>query len=364
MKINHLLTVCMTAAFLCGFGVWSILKPDNAASVSERRPLAQLPEISKDTVMSGEFMADFESYTLDQFPLRDDFRTLKSMTAFYVLRQKDNNDIYIRDGYAAKLEYPMDTDSIRHAADRFRFVYEQFLRDSGSAVYLSVIPDKSYFMAAENGYPSLDYDEFVSELRENTGFAEYIDIFDTLELSDYYRTDSHWRQENITDTARRLADGMGVSLSAEYTKVKVNAPFYGVYFGQSALPLRADEMYYLDSDHLHECTVFDLETNSYVPVYDIEKTTGKDPYEMFLEGPKSLITIEDPAAATDRELICFRDSFGSSIAPLLAGGYRKITLVDIRYISPALLGQFVSFEGQDVLFLYSTSVLNNSITIK
>lgn len=354
----------MTAAFLFGFCAWSILKADNDTSVSERRPLAQLPEVSKDTVISGEFMTDFETYTLDQFPLRDRFRTLKSVTAFYVLRQKDNNDIFIRDGYAAKLEYPMDTDSVHHAAERFRFVYEQFLKDSGSAVYISVIPDKSYFMAAENGYPSLDYDEFVSELRENTEFAEYIDIFDCLELSDYYSTDSHWRQEKIPDAARRLADNMGVSLTAEYTRVKVDTPFYGVYFGQSALPLKADEMYYLDSNYLHECKVFDLETNSYVPVYDTEKAAGKDPYEMFLEGPKSLLTIENPAATTDKELICFRDSFGSSIAPLLAEGYRKITLVDIRYISPALLGQFVNFEGQDVLFLYSTSVLNNSITIK
>lgn len=364
MKIDHILTVCMTAAFLCGFCVWSILKADESTSVSERRPLAQLPEVSKDAVMSGEFMSDFESYTLDQFPLRDSFRTLKSATAFYVLRQKDNNDIFIRDGYAAKLEYPMDTASVDRAAERFHFVYEQFLKDSGSAVYISVIPDKSYFTAKEYGYPSLDYGEFVSELRSNTEFARYIDIFDTLELSDYYRTDSHWRQEEITSAARRLADGMGVPLSAEYTKVKVDADFYGVYFGQSALPLPPDEMYYLDSEYLHECTVFDQETDSYVPVYDTEKATGKDPYEMFLAGPKSLLTIDNPAATTDKELICFRDSFGSSIAPILAEGYRKITLVDIRYISPAILGKFISFEGQDVLFLYSTSVLNNSITIK
>ena len=52
------------------------------------------------------------------------------------------------------------------------------------------------------------------------------------------------------------------------------------------------------------------------------------------------------------------------ITPLLAEGYAKITLVDIRYISPSVLGQFLTFAQQDVLFLYSTSVLNNSITIK
>lgn len=362
MKLNTILTVGMTAAFLGGFSAWSILKPDDTLSVSERRPLAQLPAVSKDAVLSGEFMSGFETYALDQFPARDAFRTLKSVTAFYVLRQKDNNYICIQDGYAAKLEYPMDTASLQYAAERFRFVYEQFL--SGSDVYLSVIPDKSCFLAKENGYPSVDCGAFADELRKNMDFAEYIDISDKLELSDYYRTDTHWRQEEIADVARYLAGSMGVSLQAEYTSVKVDTPFYGVYFGQSALPLPADTLYYLDSDFLHGCTVFDFETDSDIPVYDQSKAAGKDPYELFLSGPKSLLVIENPAAATEKELICFRDSFGSSIAPLLAEGYRKITLVDIRYISPVMLGQFISFEGQDVLFLYSTSVLNNSVTIK
>ena len=96
----------------------------------------------------------------------------------------------------------------------------------------------------------------------------------------------------------------------------------------------------------------------------MEKAAGKDPYELFLSGPKSLLTIENPSAHTEKELIVFRDSFGSSIAPLLAEGYAKITLVDIRYLSPQMLDRFITFTDQDVLFLYSVSVLNNSVTIK
>ena len=85
---------------------------------------------------------------------------------------------------------------------------------------------------------------------------------------------------------------------------------------------------------------------------------------MFLSGSLSLITIENPNATTDKELVIFRDSFGSSIAPLLVEGYAKVTLVDIRYIASDLVGRFVDFENQDVLFLYSTLVLNNSVTLK
>ena len=49
---------------------------------------------------------------------------------------------------------------------------------------------------------------------------------------------------------------------------------------------------------------------------------------------------------------------------MLLSGYSRITLVDIRYIQPDYLGQFIDFENCDVLFLYSSLVLNNSDTLK
>ena len=364
VKIKNIILVILTAAFLFGFLLWSILKPTDEQSVSERRQLAKFPAVNGETLLSGSFMTDFEKYTLDQFPLRDQFRTVKAVTAFYIFGQKDNNDIYIKDGFAAKLEYPMNEDSIKYAASRFQFVYDKFIANKDMNVYLSVIPDKNYFMAEENGYPSIDYEKFISDMRELTGFAEYIDITTLLELSDYYSTDTHWRQEKLTDVARHLAAEMGVELSAEYTVNKVDTPFYGVYYGQSALPLPSDDLYYLENSILNDCKVYDHETGKYISVYDLEKTNGNDPYEMFLSGSKSLLTIENPSPTTDKELIIFRDSFGSSIAPLLAEGYAKIILVDIRYISPIMLDRFIEFTNQDVLFIYSTSVLNNSVTIK
>ena len=57
----------------------------------------------------------------------------------------------------------------------------------------------------------------------------------------------------------------------------------------------------------------------------------------------------------------FRDSFGSSIAPLLIENYRKITLIDFRYINEKLIEQYIKFENQDILFLYSVPVLNSGI---
>ena len=76
--------------------------------------------------------------------------------------------------------------------------------------------------------------------------------------------------------------------------------------------------------------------------------------------------IKSPLAGTQKRLIIFRDSFTSSLAPLLLEAYQEIILVDTRYISSTLLGEYVDFEKPDtqILFLYNTLLLNNSSMLK
>lgn len=363
-KRKNLAVLCLTSAFLLTFLLWSILKPDDVVSESERRALAQKPALSAASVWSGAYMKEFETYTLDQFPLRDRFRQLKALVLRDVLREKDNHGIYIADGYAAKLDYPIRTESVRHAAERFKALYERDLAGTDVTVYQCVIPDKNLFLAEQNGYPAIDYDEFAALVADSMPYAAAIDLTPALSLDCYYRTDLHWRQETLLPAAKLLAGAMGISLSGSYETETAPDLFGGVYSGQSALPLAPEPFRWLTNETLRACTVYDYETGREIPVYDMDALTGEDAYSFFLSGSKALLTITNPNAQTDRELVIFRDSFASSLAPLLAEGYAAITLVDIRYLQPERLGNWISFENQDVLFLYSVPVLNSSETIR
>lgn len=366
-EMKNKIVACVTVVFFLSVSVWAWLKSADAFSESERRELAQLPEVTLGTVKSGTFMAEFEDYTLDQFPMRDLLRTVKAVTSLSVFRQSDNHDIYIVNDYASKLEYPLKEASIERTGQRFQYVYDKYMAETDVKLYFSIIPDKNYFLAEENGYLSLDYDKLFQIMSRNTEYMKYIDITGLLSLEDYYRTDTHWRQERLVPVAEKIGQEMGVELTGEYEVKTLDHPFYGVYYGQSALPLLADEIQYLTSKTMENCVVYDFQNGKSGGVYDMEKAYGKDSYEMFLSGSLPLLTIENPDAdlqAADRELIIFRDSFGSSIAPLFIEGYARITLVDIRYIHPDLLKNYIRFDDQDVLFLYSTLVLNNGETIK
>lgn len=356
-------TVITVAIVFYGFAFWCWFKPADDISEVERRELAKMPEFTLEYFMHGSFSNDFEEYAVDQIPFRQGFRTVKAAVGIYAFGQLDNNDLYVKDGYIIDMEYPLDVDSVKRAADRFTNVYNKYLVDTDVNVYMSIIPDKNYFNNKDI-YPIMNYAEMIDIMCNDMEYSTYIDIFDGLKLEDYYKTDTHWRQENLISVAEKLGASMGASVVTEYDQVGIDKTFYGVYYGQMSLPSDGDELYYLTNDTIEGCVVYDYENNREISMYDVEAAYGKDPYEMYLYGPLSLVTITNPNADTDKELILFRDSFGSSVAPLLATGYAKVTLVDIRYISPEILGDFIEFDNQDVLFLYSTSVLNNSETIK
>lgn len=349
--------------------------PDKATSDAERRELEQLPGLTLSSLLDGSFMTDFESYGLDQFPFRDSFRQIKSLFHYNVLHQKDNNGIYVTNGYAAQQEYPLDTDSVAYAIQRFSHIYEKYLEKSDCQIYMAIVPDKGYYLAAENGQLAMDYEAMFAQFRQEMLWAEHIDLTTSLQTSSYYRTDTHWRQEALLSVAVTLCQAMGSNAPDPegYTQTALSRPFYGVYYGQAALPMEPETLYLLENDILRSCITYvgDWDKTAgpvfrylYDGVYDWEKESGKDLYEIYLSGSQSMLRIENPHAQTDRELVIFRDSFGSSLAPLLVEGYAAITLVDIRYLSSDMVGQFIDFENQDVLFLYSTLVLNNSTTLK
>ncbi len=373
-KIRAIGAVLVVALWL-GLTAFAWFAPAEKYSAAEKRPLTQFPAISADTVFGTDstgahpFMSGFEDYSLDQFPLRDVFRSAKALFHGYVLGVQDNNGYYYCDGYLAKQDLTFATmaNSDKLAVDQkievLNKVYANYLSQSGGKVYVSMVPDKSYYLAEKYGYPSLDYSLLEDKLRQGLSWAEYIDITGSLELSDYYRTDTHWRQEALIPTAQLLAQAMGTDgpQAESFTRVKVDKPFYGVYHAQAALPqVKPDTMYIMDSP-IFDGVSYTVDGNQKADVYDMAKLNSDDQYNIFLSGAKNgLVVIENPNAKTDKHLIIFRDSFGSAIAPLFVGDYARITLIDLRVMSSAMLPRFVDFENADVLVLLSALALNNA----
>lgn len=367
-KIKNIVVTLVIGIFIIGIMFINVIKEPGDISKSERRELKQFPEITLSGILDTSFMESFEKYALDQFIGRDFFRKIKAQFMYNVLNQKDNNGIYIVDGQVSKYNNELNLAAIEDAGKKFNKVSKQFLKDMN--VYYSIIPDKNYFLAKDNGYPTIDYDSLVNRLNSSTKNMTYIDIFNELDIDDYYTTDTHWKQESILNVVNKIASSMEFSnyLESSYETVQ-KGDFYGVYYGQSALPLKPDTISYLTNEVIENAKVkvFDSKTMKMVDgkMYNEEKLSGNDSYDLFLDGAVPLITIENENCKRDKELYIFRDSYGSSLTPLFTGAYSKITIIDLRYIATPLLKNFVEFnEGSDALFIYGVDVLNNSSILK
>ena len=359
--MKRTISLILILAIWGGLAAFAWVKAPAEVSDAERRPLEQFPAVSGESLLSGQFMKDFADYAVDQFPLRDGFRTLNAYLTYYLLGQKDNNGIYLSDGYAAKMDYPLDEGSVSNALTRFTELYELYLTDSN--IHFALVPDKSCYLAEEAGVLSIDYDALYTHVAESLPWAELIDLRGFLNIEDYYRTDTHWRQEQIVPAAQAIADRLGVTVP-EFDKMQIDRPFYGVYYGQAALPMEPDTMYYLTNEVLQNCTVTIHDSGTTAAVLDTTKLESRDLYDVFLSGGAAVLEISNPAGQAGKELIVFRDSFGSSMVPLLVNDYETVWVLDTRYVNPAMLGNFVDFRGQDVLFLYSTLILNSSGSLK
>ena len=367
-RARQIATAVSFVVIISALGLAHLLLPDQSTSYSERRPLEQFPAITADAVLSAEYSENLESYLLDQFPLRDGFRALNTMLRLGLFQQKDVDGIYIADGSLSTLETTLNSSHIAYCAEFFEQIAAQYFE--GANLFVTIPPDKNAVLAEPNGYPAIDYGELESIMVENTPSMSYIDLFGLLDVEDYYSTDSHWRQEALEPVVEALAQALGAEFDpiSAYTQNDMY-PFRGVYAGQSALPVEPDTMTYLTSEVTQSAIVTDAEGSSVMPVYTTDLFGGTDGYDLFLGGSKALLTIENPLCSNGRELVVFRDSFGSSLVPLLISGYERITVIDLRYIASSAIPQFVDVSEQanasrDVLFMLSSSMLNGTVVFR
>ncbi len=363
-RIKNIVVTSVFVVFIAFFVVMCAvcyLNPQET-STAERRPLAQFPdEITWEGVVDKTVIDEFEDYSVDQFPFREFFRGLKANFQYKVLGLKENNGLALKDGYISKVEGDFNQKLIDNSNKKLANIYNTILKDKVDNAYVAIVPEKGYFFGKDYGYISPDYEMLVNKVQAALPEMEYIDLFGELELEDYYRTDTHWSQDKILGVVEKLAEVMGFAdrLPDGYTENDLG-DFKGVYYGQSALQPDPDDLVYLTNEVIDSFRVFDYEANRYTTVYNFDKLNGSDAYEFFLSGTRALLRIDNPKAETDKTLVVFRDSFGSSISPLLAQGYKSVYVVDIRYIAPQILENFIDFEGTDVLFLYSSLVLNSN----
>lgn len=340
--------------YIFTFSILGIVIKDEYISITERRKLQTIPKFTFDS----EYVTKLDKYLLDHFPFRDNFRSIKANFNYKVLNKLDNNNIYLKDNYIFKSEYPTNKKSISNFINKIDLI-KSYLNDNN--IYLMIIPDKNYYLDS-NDFLHIDYEYIYNEI-DKLGIDK-IDIRNIMSLQDYYQTDTHWRQERLDKVVFEMSKVMNFDYQKINYQEEIYHNFYGVYYGESAIKRSPEDLIYLTNQNIEKLKVKYLENADLLTVYNKDNLTSLDSYEIYLDGASSFIEIFNDNSSSDKELIIFRDSFASSLTPLLTNYYKKITLIDIRYITSDNYLNLVNFTNQDVLFMYSTLIVNNSSSLK
>lgn len=357
---NIIISVIFFTVFIGTF-IINLVKKDDTISISERRKLEQFPQISLTNILNGTLFKKFDNYATDQFILREYLRSFKSKLDLEL--KKNYHNIYVKDDHLIEILYPMSENSMLNLTKKITYIKENYLKQNDN-IYFSIIPDKNYFVN-DNLIPKIDYYSLKNNMQEQLSYATYIDIFNELNLNDYYKTDSHWKQESLVNVANKILKSMNAPQTFDYTKESIT-DFKGSYAYKLPIQINNERLNILHSNTIDSAKVYNYLDNNYTSIYNLNKINSLDKYDIYLSGSQPLLTLYNNSNKSDRELIIFRDSFASSLAPLFLESYYKVTLIDTRYISPSIIGNYINFKEKntDILFIYNVSIINNSYSLK
>lgn len=350
------------SAVLLTFCIVNVATPQKAFSDNENRPLAQFSMPSAESILSGDFMTDFESYSTDQFIGRDFFITVKA-GAERAAGKRENNGVYFgKDSYLIQKVPALDlrtlstnTAAVKKLSSLDKFNIKVALVPTAYEIEKDKLPAYAYQPVQR------DIVSLTSSLFEQSGVA-LIDSYPVLnehrEEYIYYRTDHHQTAYGGYYTYQALAQELGFApyRMEDFTVREMSRSFYGTTWSEATLPdIEPDTIYLFEPNFdISFTTEFIGENKKLEGLYDLEALSQKDKYVMYLGGNHPITKITS-SLQNGKKLAVFKDSYAHNIVPFLANHYEEIHMIDPRYYNLDPVAYLEENGITDVLMLYSAS---------
>ncbi len=343
----------------------------------ENRKLAQFPRLTWEGLVSNEWTQEYETYVQDQFLLRHEWISAKSVAERLLLRTENNNVVYGEDGYQFYkfMELNKGTDGKTTQLEQNTTFLTRFAVRHPGRVSVMLVPSASNILEDKLpvGVPMLDEDPLMDAFFADVGgVAQIIDVREAFRAGSgdylYYRTDHHWTTDGAYLAYQTAAEALelGGFVPAEHTAVEVEG-FTGTNYNKSLRhDTQADVLKYypLDVSLTIKQLLPDGSEYSAEPggLYDLEKLDTRDKYAMFLRGNNGYSTIEG-SVANGRRILVIKDSYANCFVPFLTADYEQIDVVDLRFWKYNVETLMELFDYDEVLVLYNFQTFTTETTL-
>ena len=350
----------------------NVIVPDRKESELENRALESRPRFNLTTILSGDFMEQWEEYLSDQFVGRDTWRGVKVGLDRLGGARMDNN-IYIgKDGQLMEdIEVPDEGQQEANltAIKDFAETYEDI------PVTMMLVPDAACILS--DSLPAFakveDQRQMFSmaerELGDSVNWVDTVSILNDHKSEKlYYKTDHHWTTQGAFYVFQDAAKTLGIEgdVSDDFVSYTVTDSFNGVLAASSGVGLDEKEQIdiYAPTEGDDDVVVnYVDEGRKTTSLYDSSKLETRDKYGVFLGGNTSVADIRT-VSTSQKRLLVVKDSFADCFIPFLAPYYREIVVVDPRYYSGTIEDIMDTYRITDALILYSgnTFFTDNNIS--
>lgn len=364
MKITKsIIAIIITALVLCA-SVSILFTEKKTFLENENRVPESFPEFTFKNIASGDFMASFEEYLKDHFPLRDTFMKIKTISQT-ALGFKEISGVYINDG---RLFQKVADPDISRLTDSSNLLISNIPEDITTIV--SVIPSASKI-----------YSEQLPKFLEVTDQAEIIkkiyeeidaDIeFDSIPaLTDakkdgnvFYYTDHHMTSYGALAFYDALCDASGIyhSDSDIFTKQILSEEFLGTLNSRVPCGTNADtlERYSYPGESFVCYTAKGARSELTESEYFAEDYLfKKDKYSYFGNNNPPLTVLINEKSVSEDEIVIVKDSFINCIAPHFTEKFRKVHIIDARYFKGKKISSYIT-ENPNVTHLLISYGINS-----
>ena len=340
--------------------VMNMIVPDREMSRGENRSLAVMPDLTANSIMTGSFMSQYESYLSDQFVGRGVFRNL----AINVRRLGGNRveggvflgrgNQLLEDIVTGEAEVLWaNIEGIRSFVRRYPMVnHHMMIVPDAANVWWDKLPPLAN-VADQNRQINLVRSELENELT-------WIDVSGALRESTekiYYQTDRYWTSLGAFIAFQSAASALGIHGDSvtEFAAFPVTTNFRGGLATRSGfLPNTTEEIFiYVPRGEGADIIVNYIDARRRTTtLFEQSMLETGNGHHVFLGGDTSIIIIQT-ASTSNRRLLMIKDTFANNFVQFLTPYFRDIIIVDPRHYTGTIDEIMAHHRITDSLILYS-----------
>ncbi len=353
--MRNRITVIFFCIMLAALAIVPAAIPDRYYSGREKRTLAQIPAFSVQRLFSGEYADELENYLSDQFPLRDQWVTVKTYLELG-MGKKEVSGVYIgKDNYLLD-KFQTYSDAQVQSNVRALTALQKALAKEQISMRTMLVPVSAQVLTDK--LPAfanvVSYREICQKL--SGGGVETIDILEAMKNhsaeSIYYRTDHHWTSLGAYYAYCEWAKSCKiVPISKdEWAKETLCSNFYGTTWNKVQLPtIPAEEItaWYINKQHQVSYNDGAYITDS---IYEKSYLEKDDQYGVFLNSNQAKTVIQGDGK--EGKLLLIKDSYGNCFAQFAIEEYAEVHVIDLRFFREDVAAYAEENGITDVLVLY------------